>query len=108
MLGITLGTTPDLDQTLVNSFLGNNAVLSGDAGIDGIVGLDSDNYTLSDMYFENALPETMIAAGGIPDDITAAWLIFCIRITTHLGLSNFPRSKFILYNNYMIHQTGEK
>jgi hypothetical protein len=70
MLGITFGTTPDLNQTLVNSFLGNNSILTWYTGINGIVGLDGDNYTIPDTYFEDAASETMIAAGGIPDDIT--------------------------------------
>jgi hypothetical protein len=69
MLGITLGATSNLNQTLINSILGNNAILTGDAGVNGIIGLDSDNYAVPDTYLKDATPETVIGTGGIPDDI---------------------------------------
>jgi hypothetical protein len=106
MLGIALDTTPNLNQSLVDGILRDDTVFAGNAGVNGIVGLDSDNYAVSDMYFENATSKTVVGAGGVPDDVAAAWFIPGIRITTHFGLSISPCSKFLLYNNYMIQQTG--
>jgi hypothetical protein len=57
---------------LIDGILGNNTVFSGDTGVNGIVRLDSKHYAVSDMYFDYALPETMIAAGRIPNNIAAA------------------------------------
>jgi hypothetical protein len=88
-LGIPLDTTSSLDITLVNSLVGKDTILAGDAGVNGIVGLAGDNYTVPDMDFYNAGLHAVVPAGGISDNITVIRFVFSFEIITHFFDSIF-------------------
>jgi len=74
-----------LDEALVYCLFRQVTILPRYARVDGIIWFTGYDYPIPDAYLENAVPETMIPAGGILDEIigwSAGAVSSCL---THVG-----------------------
>jgi hypothetical protein len=56
-----------LDEALVYYLFGQVTILPRYARVDGVIWFTGYDHPVPDAYLENAVPETMVPAGGILD-----------------------------------------